>query len=67
MSEIQVVLMKAGDIQSTSKLEPRNQLRGNFKWLAQHGDINIFFTLTPEKIPKFQLLDVSLRAERQVR
>ncbi|MDH5474962.1 MAG: beta-lactamase family protein [Cyclobacteriaceae bacterium] len=59
MSEIKEVLNKAGDIQSTNELAPRNQLRGSFEIQAEHGVIDIFFTLTPEKYPKVQRLDVS--------
>ncbi len=59
MSEIQEVLNKAGDIQNTNEMEPSNQLRGNFKIQAEKGIIDIFFTLTPEKYPKVQRLDVS--------
>jgi hypothetical protein len=30
---------------------------------AEHGAVEIFFTLTPEKIPKVQQLDVSFQAK----
>jgi hypothetical protein len=59
MSEIQEVLNKAGDIQNTNEMEPSNQLRGNFEIQAENGVIDIFFTLTPEKYPKVQRLDIS--------
>ncbi|MFT7036330.1 MAG: CubicO group peptidase (beta-lactamase class C family) [Cyclobacteriaceae bacterium] len=59
MSEIQDVINKAGDIQKTNEMEPRNQLRGSFKIQAENGVINIFFTLSPEKHPKVQQLDIS--------
>ena len=61
MDEIQAVLEKAGPIQETSELEPENQLRGSFKIYAENGIINIFFTLTPEKQPKVQQLDISFQ------
>jgi CubicO group peptidase (beta-lactamase class C family) len=58
-SEIKEVLNKAGDLKLTSELKPNNQLRGSFNLEAQHGVVNVFFTLTPERIPKVQQLDVS--------
>ncbi|MDH5365379.1 MAG: beta-lactamase family protein [Cyclobacteriaceae bacterium] len=59
MEEIQEVLNQAGEIQSMEQIKPLNQLRGSFKLLTQNGVINIFFTLTPEKNPKIQRLNVS--------
>tara|TARA_R110002049_G_scaffold294274_1_gene480833 strand:+ start:20025 stop:21611 length:1587 start_codon:yes stop_codon:yes gene_type:complete len=59
ISKIQDVLIKAGDILDTSILEPENQLRGKFKLEAKNGEITIFFTLTPENVPKIQQLDLS--------
>ena len=61
MTEVQEILEKAGSIQSTGKIDPSNQLRGNFKIQAENGTINIFFTLTPEKLPKVQQLDISFQ------
>ncbi|MBN7817969.1 serine hydrolase domain-containing protein [Algoriphagus pacificus] len=51
------VLDQAGKINSTTELEPQNQLRGTFKLIGEKGDILVFFTLTPEKDPKVQQLD----------
>lgn len=62
MKEIQTVLEKAGPILSIEKMNPRNQLRGSFNIQAENGSIDIFFTLTPEKIPKVQALYVSFTA-----
>ena len=62
MSEMQEILDKAGAIQNIGDVEPSNQLRGNFKLQAENGVVNIFFTLTPEKAPKVQQLDVSFQA-----
>ncbi len=59
MSEIQEILDKAGAIQNIEEMEPVNQLRGSFKLKAENGFIEIFFTLTLEKYPKVQQLDVS--------
>jgi CubicO group peptidase (beta-lactamase class C family) len=61
ISEIQKILNKAGAIQTTNEVEPNNQLRGSFNVQAENGVINIFFTLTPEKYPKVQQLDISFQ------
>ena len=61
MTEVQEVLVKAGAIKSMDEVKPLNQLRGTFKLQTENGIVNIFFTLTPEKYPKVQQLDVSLQ------
>lgn len=61
-NEIQDVLDQAGAIASVGALEPENQLRGSFKMQAANGEVSVFFTLTPEKEPKIQQLDVSFEA-----
>lgn len=58
MTEIQEILDKAGQIRSIDPMEPLNQLRGRFKIQAENGAIEVFFTLTPEREPKVQQLDV---------
>ena len=55
------VLQKAGLIESIEDVEPRNQLRGSFKMKSENGIVNVFFTLTPEKDPKVQQLNVSFQ------
>ncbi|MEN8124035.1 MAG: serine hydrolase domain-containing protein [Bacteroidota bacterium] len=59
MNDIQEILDKAGVIQNIEKIQPINQLRGSFKLRAENGSIDLFFTLTPEKYPKVQQLNVS--------
>ncbi len=61
MIEVRAVLEKAGPIQVIDELDPGNQLRGSFKIQAENGVIDIFFTLTPEKYPKVQQLDISFQ------
>ncbi|MAU16379.1 MAG: serine hydrolase [Muricauda sp.] len=56
---IQEVLEKAGAIEAVGDLHPINQLRGRYTLQAENGKVNIFFTLTPEKYPKVQRLDVA--------
>jgi len=59
-AEIEEILSKAGEILLVEEIIPLNQLRGEFKIIAENGSINVFFTLTPEKDPKVQALYVSL-------
>ncbi|MBX2841452.1 MAG: beta-lactamase family protein [Flammeovirgaceae bacterium] len=58
---IEEVFEKAGKISKMGKIKPYNQLRGSFKLIAENGEIDIFFTLSPEKNPKVQQLDVSFQ------
>lgn len=60
ISEIEQVLKKAGEFKSIGELDPFNQLRGSFGYICQNDTVNIFFTLTLEKDPKVQYLDVWL-------
>ncbi len=61
IKEVQAVLNEAGNIQDIKEIEAINQLRGNFKLQTENGFVNIFFTLSPEKNPKVQQLDVSFQ------
>lgn len=58
MAEIKDILAKAGKIQQAEPMEPTNQLRGRFDLQAENGVIKVFFTLSPEREPKVQRLDV---------
>jgi CubicO group peptidase (beta-lactamase class C family) len=60
-AEIQEILNKAGAMQTTNGVLPENQLRGGFNVQAENGVIHIFFTLSPEKYPKVQQLDISFK------
>ena len=59
---IQEVLDQAGEIKNIQDIKPFNQLRGQIIMNAEHGDVKVFFTLSPEKIPKIQMLDVWFEA-----
>jgi len=58
ISEIENVLDEAGAVQGMEEIKPLNQLRGSFKIFTENGTIHVFFTLTPENIPKVQRLIV---------
>ena len=61
MAEVEEIFSKAGAVQSIDSITPYNQLRGSFNMQAEHGLIRVFFTLSPEKNPKVQYLDVSFQ------
>ncbi|WP_167618066.1 serine hydrolase domain-containing protein [Maribellus sediminis] len=61
MATVKQIPKKVGIIQEVGELEPENQLRGSFKLHAEHGDVVVFFTLTPEKAAKVQQLDISFK------
>lgn len=48
------IFKKAGKIIHTRELIPENNLRGSFIMEGENSDIEISFTLTPEKIPLIQ-------------
>lgn len=53
------ILTQAGKINGVSAIRPSNQLRGSFTLEGENGNVIIFFTLTPERDPKVQQLDIS--------
>jgi CubicO group peptidase (beta-lactamase class C family) len=55
---------KAGKIVRVSALQPENQLRGTFVVEGEKANIEVFFTLTPEKIPLIQQLDMRERKKQ---
>ena len=52
---------KAGRIIKVHELIPQNQLRGTFMMEGEKANVYIFFTLTPEKDPLIQQLDMWIR------
>jgi hypothetical protein len=50
------VLTRLGPVKSIGELVPENQLRGTFPLVGDHGRLDIFFTLTPERDPRLQEL-----------
>ncbi len=52
---------KIGTIKSVSAMKPENLLRGSFTVKGEKGELEIFFTLTPETIPKVQELEVQVK------
>ena len=52
---------KAGKITRIGELIPENQLRGTFVLEGEKANIEVFFTLAPEKVPLIQQLDMRER------
>ena len=55
---------KAGKIVRIGELIPENQLRGTFLLEGEKANIEVFFTLTPEKVPLIQQLDLRERRKQ---
>jgi len=47
---------EAGEMTNTGAMMPLNQLRGTFMLNGKKKDLEVFFTLTPEKTPRIQQL-----------
>ncbi|MFV0594061.1 MAG: serine hydrolase domain-containing protein [Draconibacterium sp.] len=65
IAEIHKILKQVGPLKEMGEIDPENQLRGSYKIQARHGEVKIFFTLTPEKNPKVQQLNVSFQAKTE--
>ena len=51
-------LASIGKISSVGELKAMNQLRGSFQLVGEQGTLEVFFTLTPEREPKVQELQL---------
>jgi CubicO group peptidase (beta-lactamase class C family) len=60
VKEMQELMENAGPIRSIGEIDAYNQLRGTFKIQTEHGAVEVFFTLSPEKDPLIQMLDLEL-------
>ncbi len=56
----QNTLKEIGSIQSFSNMRAMNQLRGRFLITGNQGTAEVFFTMSPEKTPKVQQLDIEI-------
>lgn len=63
-ADYKAILAKAGEIKNVTLLQPENQLRGSFTLEGENGNVDIYFTLTPEKDPKVQQLDVNFKPKQ---
>ncbi len=65
MKLAQETLARAGRLTGTAPLVPENQLRGTFALLGETGRIDVFFTLTPEAVPKVQQLRLTYVTDKK--
>lgn len=54
------LLSQIGKVVKVNPISPENQLRGTFVIEGEKNNLNIFFTLTPEKNPLIQQLDLNV-------
>ncbi len=52
------VMEEAGEITSVGPITPADQLRGTFVMHGERADIGVFFSLSPEAVPRVQALDL---------
>jgi CubicO group peptidase (beta-lactamase class C family) len=53
---------KIGKVVSVGKITAENRLRGSFPIVGEKGVLKVFFTLTPERDPKVQFVQLTLDA-----
>jgi CubicO group peptidase (beta-lactamase class C family) len=56
------IIAKAGPITAVGELTPQNQLRGTISLFGEKGRVDVFFTLTPERNPRVQRVDLTFKA-----
>jgi hypothetical protein len=61
--EAKALMAGIGTVVQVSEMIPENQLRGKFRITGDRAVAEVFFTLTPERIPRIQQLDWALIAE----
>lgn len=59
------IFIKLGKIIHINPIIPENQLRGSFVMEGENGDIEVYFTLTPEKPALIQELKIRETAKQQ--
>ena len=60
MEEAKSIFEEVGEIKSIEPLKPLNQLRGTFIMQGEKGNVQVYFTLTPQKEPKIQMIRLNL-------
>ena len=58
MEEVGALMERMGEIKQVGPLIPQNQLRGTFEINGENGKLGVFFSLSPQEIPKVQMLNV---------
>ena len=62
MAEARELLRRAGDPLTVGPLHPENQLRGSFLVEGNRGRVRVYFTLSPEAVPKVQWISMEFIA-----
>jgi CubicO group peptidase (beta-lactamase class C family) len=57
-------LATIGKVTSVGPMKAENQLRGSFVLVGERGTLDVSFTLTPEREPKIQYLDIKAAKPR---
>ena len=60
--ESQAIFSKAGKVLAVHDLIAENNLRGTFIIECEHHDIAVYFTLSPERVPRIQAFSIRLVA-----
>ncbi|HTF21481.1 MAG TPA: serine hydrolase domain-containing protein [Chryseolinea sp.] len=60
MGEAKALVAGIGTVVQVGEMTPENQLRGKFRITGDKGIVEVFFTLTPERVPRIQQLDWEL-------
>jgi CubicO group peptidase (beta-lactamase class C family) len=63
IDEARKQLATIGKVTSVGPLKAENQLRGSFPLVGERGTLAVSFTLTPEREPKVQYLDIKAAAK----
>lgn len=59
MAEARKHFATIGKVMSVGAIKPQNRLRGTFPVVGEKGTLDVSFTLTPEKDPKVQELNIA--------
>jgi hypothetical protein len=62
MAKTRAQLAAIGKVISVGPITAENQLRGTFPLVGERGTLDVSFTLTPEREPKVQYLDIKAPA-----
>ncbi|MGK6351676.1 serine hydrolase domain-containing protein [Parapedobacter sp. DT-150] len=59
-AESKAIFAKAGKVLKVNEIVAQNNLRGTFVIECEHHDIAVYFTLSPERIPRIQELSIRI-------
>lgn len=59
-AESEAIFAKAGNVRKVNEVVAENNLRGTFIIECEHHDIAVYFTLSPERVPRIQQFSIRL-------